>query len=282
MGKSLNIVWSVLTALITLSTTALMGVVIMTTHWEAITYSQSAVESLLSVEDPENKTLVRPLLDGRVIVVSKENDKENELLVKMHAGLWATCYDLTAQEISDIVEMFDGNVRGVQILGNNTCLSLQTSIEEDDENLTTAHHRHLRLQNLCISSSLVCIIILSACLVVFWVGFILRQVPPVLIVSVLYVLAAVFASFALSIMRAKRLPLPRSALLRLDASSSVPGVGDLVLDGQIDSKYYPARSFHPSWSFYVGWIGVSTCLLSSVCVYTLSRLMRYPPFLKVA
>ena len=76
---------------------ALMGVVIMTTHWEAITYSQSAVESLLSVEDPENKTLVRPLLDGRVIVVSKENDKENELLVKMHAGLWATCYDLTGK-----------------------------------------------------------------------------------------------------------------------------------------------------------------------------------------
>ena len=52
----------------------------------------------------------------------------------------------TAQEISDIVEMFDGNVRGVQILGNNTCLSLQTSMIdwEDDENLTTAHHRHLR------------------------------------------------------------------------------------------------------------------------------------------
>lgn len=45
------------------------------------------------------------------------------------------------------------------------------------------------LQNLCISSSLVCVIILLASLVVFWVGFILRQVPPVLIVSVLYVLA---------------------------------------------------------------------------------------------
>lgn len=45
------------------------------------------------------------------------------------------------------------------------------------------------LQNLCISSSVVCVIILLASLVVFWVGFILRQVPPVLIVSVLYVLA---------------------------------------------------------------------------------------------
>ena len=45
-----------------------------------------------------NGPLVRPLLDGRVIVVSKENDKENELLVKMHAGLWATCYDLTGKQ----------------------------------------------------------------------------------------------------------------------------------------------------------------------------------------
>ena len=98
MGKSLNIVWSVLTALLTLITTSLMGVAIMTTHWEIITYSQSVVESLITV-DPENRTLVRPLLDGRVIVISKENE-ENELLVKMHAGLWATCYDLTGMYLT--------------------------------------------------------------------------------------------------------------------------------------------------------------------------------------
>ena len=91
-----------------------MGVVIMTTHWEAITYSQSAVESLLSVEDPENKTLVRPLLDGRVIVVSKENDKENELLVKMHAGLWATCYDLTGKLRHN--GLFSRNISSTQVL----------------------------------------------------------------------------------------------------------------------------------------------------------------------
>ena len=105
MGKSLNIVWSVLTALLTLGTTALMGVVIMTSHWEVITYSQSIVESLLSVEEnPENKTFVRPLLDGRVIVVSRE-DEENELLVKMHAGLWATCYDLTGNNGYEIINL---------------------------------------------------------------------------------------------------------------------------------------------------------------------------------
>ena len=45
------------------------------------------------------------------------------------------------------------------------------------------------MQNLSISCSLVCLIILVACLVVFWVGLIERQVPPVLVVSVLYILA---------------------------------------------------------------------------------------------
>ena len=45
------------------------------------------------------------------------------------------------------------------------------------------------LQNLCISTSVVCLIILLGTLIVFWLGFCLRSVPPVLIASVLYVLA---------------------------------------------------------------------------------------------
>ena len=47
----------------------------------------------------------------------------------------------------------------------------------------------LGMQNLSISCSLVCLIILVACLLVFWIGLIERQVPPVLVVSVLYLLA---------------------------------------------------------------------------------------------
>ena len=35
-------------------------------------------------------------MNDRVIVVTKEDD-QNELLVKMHAGLWATCYDLSGK-----------------------------------------------------------------------------------------------------------------------------------------------------------------------------------------
>ena len=93
-------------------------------------------------------------------------------------------------------------------------------------------------------------------------------------------ISGVFASVSLSIMRAKRLPMPGPPNGR--GPSTLPGEGDLVLDGQIDAQFFAARSFHPSWSFYIGWVGVSTCLLSSLCVYTLSKLMRYPPFLKVS
>ncbi len=45
------------------------------------------------------------------------------------------------------------------------------------------------MRNLCVSCSLVCIILLSSSLLVFMVGFAQKQVPPIVIVSVLYILA---------------------------------------------------------------------------------------------
>jgi hypothetical protein len=44
--------------------------------------------------------------------------------------------------MTELFSMFsNGTVKG--IYGNHTCLSQQTTIDENDENLTTAHHRHL-------------------------------------------------------------------------------------------------------------------------------------------
>ena len=43
---------------------------------------------------------MKKIMNDRVIVVTKEEDMStftNELLVKMHAGLWATCYDLSGK-----------------------------------------------------------------------------------------------------------------------------------------------------------------------------------------
>ena len=59
---------------------------------------------------------------------------------------------------------------------------------------------HAGMQNLSISCSLVCLIILLSCLIVFWVGLVERQVPPVLVVSVLYLLAGKIQCFNNSFM----------------------------------------------------------------------------------
>ena len=45
------------------------------------------------------------------------------------------------------------------------------------------------MRNLSISCSLVSLIILGTSLVVFWIGLVQREVPPVLVVSVLYLLS---------------------------------------------------------------------------------------------
>ena len=66
-------------------------------------------------------------------------------LVKNEKNILLRCKTssfFAVEELSDILQMFDDNIKGVY--GNHTCLSLQTSIDENDENLTTAHHRHLR------------------------------------------------------------------------------------------------------------------------------------------
>ncbi len=55
MGKTLNIVWSVLTALLTLATTGLMGIAIMTNHWEVVTYSQAIIAEAASASNSHSK-----------------------------------------------------------------------------------------------------------------------------------------------------------------------------------------------------------------------------------
>ena len=51
--------------------------------------------------------------------------------------------NFSAQELTELLQTFSGsNLQGNY--ENNTCLSLQTSIDENDENLTTVHHRYLR------------------------------------------------------------------------------------------------------------------------------------------
>ncbi len=63
MGKTLNIVWSVLTALLTLGTTGLMGFAVLTSHWEIVTYSEALVIKLAN--DSNSNSEVQQLYQVR-------------------------------------------------------------------------------------------------------------------------------------------------------------------------------------------------------------------------
>ena len=56
------------------------------------------------------------------------------------------------------------------------------------------------------------------------------------------------------------------------------GIGGLQIDKNISEVFHSAITFHSSWSFYLGWLGITGCLCSSICVFTLSKLMRNGPY----
>ena len=58
----------------------------------------------------------------------------------------------------------------------------------------------------------------------------------------------------------------------------ISGIGGLQIDKNIAEEFHSAITFHSSWSFYFGWLAIIGCLCSSICVFTLSKLMRNGPY----
>ncbi len=120
-GRRTNLFCLVATILITIATTVVMGLVILSDFWERIKYSRQAVDDIIanhtiavttvnpadSTPPPSASVLVEELFEGRVIAVSNSSSlktsSEEEgvvyLLVRLHAGLWSLCYDLTGKEL---------------------------------------------------------------------------------------------------------------------------------------------------------------------------------------
>ncbi|XP_042203214.1 uncharacterized protein LOC121853234 [Homarus americanus] len=117
------------------------------------------------------------------------------------------------------------------------------------------------MQNLSISCSLVCCILLGASAVVGSFGIIQRQISAVLITGVMYILATTFGLFCLTIMHFKR-------KTKKDCG---------ILDSQVTPEYSSARVFQTGWSLDLGWGGVVTCLVAALLWLLLARIMRYNP-----
>ena len=110
-----------------------------------------------------------------------------------------------------------------------------------------AKSRQIRMQNLSTACALVSMIILTACLLLFWIGLLVPIVPPILVTSVLYLLAAVFGIFSLTIAKHRRESVgDEDGVEEVTREKSFNY--DPVLDDKIEDIFLPTRKYEQAWA----------------------------------
>ena len=92
MGLKVNIVVFVVTILMTVATTGFMSLAIMSEHWEVVQYDVSKLRGIVARKS--HLLSVENLYDGKVVLIRNGNQSIDQVMIQMHAGLWAVCYDL--------------------------------------------------------------------------------------------------------------------------------------------------------------------------------------------
>ena len=87
--------WTLVTAVITMLTAIALGITMLTDHWEKLTYSFQKVQSGLT----GGQTIRDYFSDGRAYVITSQDNTANPLLLlQLYGGLWHVCYDLTGND----------------------------------------------------------------------------------------------------------------------------------------------------------------------------------------
>ncbi|XP_034180473.1 intraflagellar transport protein 140 homolog isoform X3 [Osmia lignaria lignaria] len=157
--------------------TGLLCGAIMSDHWEEVGWDKEALSHA-------NVTLTW-YLDGQVALLEPASGHRNHhsgrrptFLVPMYGGIWIMCVSLTEEEIRLL-----GQVRFPQ----QRCINYLTPDEEHEEIRAAWQNR---MQNLSISCSLVCLIILGTAVLIGFFGLCRHQISAVLVTGVMYLLAA--------------------------------------------------------------------------------------------
>ncbi|XP_067005904.1 uncharacterized protein [Anabrus simplex] len=292
------------TLLLTTVATAMLCGAIMTDHWEHVTWDRGKLEDIVArrrntSRSHEHQSL-EWLLDGQVarIVMNVElparkrnlktsvkridetlegNQQPSVFLVPMHGGIWTLCVSLTDDQRQLLKQVG---------FTQRQCINyLAPEMARGEESRPDWQHR---MQNLSISCALVCLIILGSSALVGAFGVLKHQISAVLVTGVMYLLAATFAMFTLTIIHFKR----QQSKTNKDSSvadclGTGKDVNNVLIDGvspsqhsaqqMLDAEFLTARVFTTSWSLDLGWGGVTLCVLASVLWILLSKIMRYSP-----
>ncbi|XP_036343633.1 uncharacterized protein LOC118752891 [Rhagoletis pomonella] len=261
------------TLLMTTSATAMLCAAIMTDHWEHVTWDRNSLDRYMNRSGMQ----LEWMLDDKVAMLKPDKKMEYRFrrdtvfLVPMHGGIWTLCIDLPMQELQEL-RRHPKFPRGAPPCVNYLAGSMENARGEEQRN----DWQH-RMQNLSISCSLVCLIILGSAALVGAFGVCQRQISAILITGVMYLLAALFALFTLMIIHFKRQQ--GRPMLDSDYDGTVDGI--VARPGGVAIMAKPllgARIFLTSWSLDLGWGGVVLCGITSVLWILLSKIMRYNPF----
>ncbi|XP_017772263.1 PREDICTED: uncharacterized protein LOC108559469 [Nicrophorus vespilloides] len=259
------------TLVMTTCATGMLCAAIMTDHWEEVTWDRRALQTM------SNTSLdIQWLFDG-VAKVSTNN--EHAFLVPIHGGIWTLCFSLTEKEI---------HLLGKIGFPEQSCVNYLSGGLDGMKVCEPKADWQRRMQNLSISCALVCLIILGSAALVGAFGVCQHQISAVLVTGVMYLLAASFALFTLTIIHFKRvqsrpsrfdLATDANGWYRMDADCTVDGVvSPLGSRGYLLSAHLlGARVFSTSWSLDLGWGGVILCVMTSVLWILLSKIMRFNP-----
>ncbi|XP_025989499.1 uncharacterized protein LOC105203030 isoform X2 [Solenopsis invicta] len=230
----------------------------MSDHWEEIYWDK---KDLIHV----NVNLTWYLNDQVARLESSVNHrnkhrvaKSSSFLVSMHGGIWIMCVSLSEEEIQLLSQVGFPQKR---------CVNYLRPSEAHEE---TRGAWQNRMQNLSISCSLVCLIILGCAALIGFFGLCRHQLSAVLVTGVMYLLAATFALFTLTIIYFKRVQ-------DRGTKSITDGLEDGVIGMPVPHSVLKARRVTTAWSMDLGWGGVTLCALASVTWLVLSKIMRFSP-----
>ncbi|XP_066587752.1 uncharacterized protein [Prorops nasuta] len=255
-GPAPRLIFLISTLLLTLAATGLLCAAIMSDHWEEVGWDKQALTN--------TNISFTWYLDGQVAVLEPSStqkyhysDKPAAYLVPMHGGIWTMCVSLSEEEITLLNQVGFPQEKCINYLRP----------DEAHEEIRAAWQN--RMQNLSISCSLVCLIILGTAVLIGFFGLCRHQISAVLVTGVMYLLAATFALFTLTIIHFKRAQGHGGRIL--------DGPEDGVIGGPVPRRILKARRFTTSWSLDFGWGGVTLCALASVAWILLSKIMRFSP-----
>ncbi|XP_064639629.1 uncharacterized protein LOC135495125 [Lineus longissimus] len=247
---------------------SLLWIICITTDgWDMVTYRRSVLQNSLTAANKSTQVFVLSHYgeEGRgysEIKTTRYNSAGNLTSIEYkyafdsYGGMWKTCDYLTASQRLVLRE------NRTSWHSKGECFHYLTEYQELMNSLKNEAKWLVRMQNSAVSCIIVVNLLIACSVMTTIYGLWHKQVAVCMVTSAMYVIAAVFCMFGLSIIHAKN-----SYMMEPDCYS-------LVYHDPITKLICPSKVVWQGWSIVIGWVAMSFFLLSFFFWSFLCRWMR--------